>query len=156
MIVDLMEAVEHDRTSSRETSDYKQGELPESRRRVGSGRIRRIFENPEILENVEKFVNTYGAAAEDHRRDDTGRVGFTLPQLHSFIKLTCFPENPEKAPSTQTLRRIFQAPDKHNRVAGRYKADINCKPGVKSNDAPGLGGVHPHRHECFCNVRLIR
>ena len=156
MIVDLMEAVEHERSSSREPSGYKQGELTEFRRRDGSGRIRRIVENPEILVNVEKFVNTYGAAAEDHRRDDVGRVGFTLPQLQSFIKLTCFPENPDKAPSTKTLRRIFQAPDKHTRAAEWYKADINCKPGVKSNDAPGLGGVHPHRHECFCNVRLIR
>ena len=156
MITDLMKAVEQEKSASKETDNCREGELPEISRKVGSGRIRRIVENPEILENVEKFTYTFGAAAEDHRRDDTGRVGFTMSELHSFIKVTCFAEHPEKAPAIKTLRRIFQAPNKGRAAAERYKADINCKPGVKSNDAPGPGGVHPHRHECFCNVRLIR
>ena len=155
MIIDMMMAVEEAKGNLID-EEYKEGVLPEVSRKPGSGRVRAVVSNPQILESAIKFSESAGVSAHDRRRSDVGHFGFTMPALHEFIKNSCFPDNADQAPSMKTLRRLFEPPDSKHKASAYYKGDIKARPGTKKNDAPGSGEAHPHRHECSSVFKMSR
>lgn len=125
-------------------------------RAEGSGRRRIIEENPGILTVVRSFTETAGVAAHRRRHDESGRFGFTIKDVHDVVKEKLFKNNPNDAPSEKTLRRLFEPPSKAARSQTYYKSYISARPGTKSNCAPAGGERHPHQHECFSMMKIIR
>ena len=134
----------------------QQGEVPVTERKEGSGRPRIVDQNPEILDVVRNFAENSGVAAHNRRREDVGRFGFSMPDLHGLVTDMIFNGNKEQAPSLATLRRLFEPPAKHTKSSKYYKADIKARPGTKSNNAPAGGQRHPRQHECFTTFKHIR
>ena len=131
---------------------------PNLPRKPGSGRPRIIEQNPEIFDVVKDFAESagHGLAAHGRRQDEVGRFGFSMPDLRKQVQEKLFKENPDKAPSEKTLRRLFEAPTKKANSHTRYRADIRARPGTHKNDAASGEDRHPHQHQCFTIVRLIR
>ena len=129
---------------------------PEFERKTGSGRKRKIDEDPRILEVSRNYAESAGIAAHSRRREIVGNFGFTMKSLHKVVTSKLFPQDPEKAPSLKTLRRMFEAPSKRRNACSRYKADIAARPGIKMNDESAKGEAHEHRHEAFSLVKTAR
>ena len=134
------------------------GDIPVSQRKPGSGRPRIIEEDSEVFNIVLDYAESagIGQAADSRRRNDIGRFGFTIPELRRQVQEKLFQDDPEKAPSETTLRRLFEAPSKSANSCNRYRGDIRARPGTHQNDAAAGEGRHPHQHQCFTMVRLIR
>jgi len=162
LVQDLMELCDVQKGSNEESFEVVQGEVEKSDKTGRSGRTREVVKNPLILEKANQFVNSCGAdatgpSAEERRRDNTGRVGFVMQDLWEFIRDTLYADNQSKCPSISTLRRTFEAPNKHRNASSYYKADLEVRTATKRNDAAGGDGKqHGHRHECFTDVRLSR
>ena len=95
-------------------------------------------------------------AAESRRRDDSGRFGFTMGDIRTFLQESIYKDNPDDCPSLATIRRVFEAPHKQRKSSKYYQAHISARPGVKRNDAPAGGEVHPHTYECLTDVRYTK
>ena len=128
----------------------------EQPRKEGSGRIRIVDENPEVLEKAKSYAESSGMAAHDRRRSEVGRFGFCMEDVQTFLRNSCYKDFPEKVPSLATIRRMFEPPSLARNSKSYYKADISARPGVKRNDAPASGDHHPHIHECATGFRLSR
>ena len=144
------------KTSEVEEIETYEGVLDETHRKPGSGRPRIVHQIPEVLNSVEAFTEGAGCAADRRRQDGAGRFGFTVKDVWKEIRDKLFKDNPEKAPSQATIRRIFEPPTKAAASRTYYKSDIAARPGNKSNNAPAGGARHPHQHECFSMVKMMR
>ena len=133
-----------------------EGKIHEAPRKEGSGRVRIVNENPEVLEKAKSYADSSGMAAHDRRRSEVGRFGFCMEDVQTFLRNSCYQECPDKVPSLATIRRLFEPPSLSRNSKVYYKGDISARPGVKRNDAPGSGQHHPHIHECACFFRLCR
>ena len=90
------------------------------------------------------------------RRETVGNFGFSMNTLHKVVTKKLFSQDPDKAPSIITLRRLFEAPSKARNISKRYMSDIAARPGVKRNEQSANGGPHEHRHEAFSLVKSAR
>ena len=108
-----------------------------------------------MIQGIKDWTSNNGITAHERRRDEIGQLGFTMQDLHKFIKEKFYPENPKSAPSSSTLRSLFSAPVKDRKNAARYKEVIKAKPGVKRNNA-NAGAAHKHRQSCFTLVKMTR
>ena len=154
MIEDLMSLKSPETATDKSLGPFSEESHP---RKPGSGRVRIVTSQPEVLEEIRAYTESAGVAAENRRRDGVGRYGFSIPEVRSFLSDKLFADNPDKCPSDSTIRRVFTAPNLSARASSFYKGDINAKKASKRNDAaPGGGQRHPHQHECFSAVRLTR
>ena len=162
MLTEFMEVFNNDDQvpSSSEDAEIelRRGTPHEDPRKPGSGRPRIIGQNPEILEVVTDFAESagHGMAAHGRRRDEVGLFGFSMPDLRRHVQEKLFKDNPDKAPSEKTLRRLFEAPSQVANAKSRYRAEIRARPGTHQNDAAAGGDRHPHQHQCFTIFKLIR
>ena len=111
--------------------------------------------NPKAFEGIKDFCTNAGVSAHSRRKEQTGNFGFSIPQLRRFVKEKFFPNNPGKAPSHSTLRRLFVAPSKNRRAASFYMAEIDARPVAAANDDVA-GDVSKHSHVCFSTVKSVR
>ena len=89
--------------------------------------------SPQILDVVAEFIKQHGFSAQNRRRTETGySTGVTVKQIQQHL-YTNYPELKEHQISLSTIRRMFQAPNKHLKAASRYKALINARVGTKQN-----------------------
>ena len=129
--------------------------LEESKCSKKVGRKRFIDENPEILEAIRDFCTNSGVAAHCKRRNETGMLGFRIPILKLYIQKKFFKDDPSKAPSLSTVRRIFDAPSHRGRAKGYYHEVIKARPvSVRNDDV--AGSSHSHSHICFSMVKMVR
>ena len=155
-VKEILEAANNKDKANDEDIEYVPGVLPSTSRKEGSGRSRFVDKNPDILEAINKYVDSTGIETESRRRDYTGgRIGFVMEDFYQFVVDTCFPDYPGAAPSISTLRRTMEAPSKCRKSRSYYKEEVRVRTGTKRNDA-APHEAHPHRHECFTQVRLAR
>ena len=141
---------------SKEYSDdrAKAGNDKKARGKSG-GRTPLTKSRPDVIQGIKDWTANTGITAHERRRDEIGQLGFTMQDLHRFVRDKFYPENPNSAPSSSTLRRLFSAPVKNRRNAAQYKDIIKAKPGVKRNNA-NAGAAHDHRQSCFTLVKMVR
>ena len=84
------------------------GQLPDIGRKEGSGRVRIVERNPDILEAVTSFAESAGVAAHGRRREETGFFGFTMTNVRDYIKEKIFNGSEVNLPSVKTFRRMFE------------------------------------------------
>ena len=88
---------------------------------------------PQIVDVVAEFIKQHGFSAQNRRQAETGySTGVTVKQIQQHL-YTNYPELKEHKISLTTIRRMFQAPNKHLKAASRYKALINARVGTKQN-----------------------
>ena len=150
----MMNDPDDTQNKSLDASNIKPG--PEFERKTGSGRKRKIDEDPRILEVSRNYAESAGIAAHSRRREIVGNFGFTMKTLHKVVTSKLFPQDPDKAPSLKTLRRMFEPPNKLRNTSSYYKADIAARPGIKMNQESANGGAHEHRHQAFSLVKSAR
>ena len=68
---------------------------------------------PDVIEGVKDWTSNTGVSAHERRRDEVGQLGFTMEDMHKFVKEKFYSENPQAAPCTATLRRLFSPPFKN-------------------------------------------
>ena len=96
-----------------------------------------------------------GVAAHCKRRNETGMLGFRIPILKLYIQKKFFKDDPSKAPSLSTVRRLFQAPSHCARAQSEYHEVIKARPvSVRNDDV--AGSSHSHSHICFSMVKMVR
>ena len=160
MMEDFIEIVKGRETDNEEKNteiEVKPGEVPVRERVKGSGRPNLVEKMPEILETVKDYCGVAGVAAHSRRRTNVGTIGFSIPNVHKVVKDKLFSENPEKCPSLNTIRRIFEPPHQQHRSKSLFKSLIPALPGRKRNDETARDdGGHPHRHACFSFFRKSR
>ena len=134
------------------------GEEEFTSRKAGSGRPNFVTRFPSLLGTVREYAESTGLSAHSRRRDTTGRIpyGFNISDVQKHVRETLFKDNPTKAPSLSTLRRLFEPPNKATRSSQYYKGFIPARPGTKRNDLPSSGRIHKHRHLCFHQVKMCR
>ena len=106
-----------------------------------------------IVDVVAEFIKQHGFSAQNCRRMETGySTGVTVKQIQQHL-YTIYPELREHKMPLATIRRMFQAPNKHLKVAGRYKALINARVGTKQNF---YREFHADAHCLFARSKLRR
>ena len=98
---------------------------------------------PQIVDVVAEFIKQHGFSEQNRRQAETGySTGVTVKQIQQHL-YTNYPELKEHKISLTTIRRMFQAPNKHLKAASRYKALINARVGTKQNS---YREFHAHAH----------
>ena len=88
---------------------------------------------PQIVDVVAEFIKQHGFSEQNRRQAETGySTGVTVKQIQQHL-YTNYPELKEHKISLTTIRRMFQAPNKHLKAASRYKALINARVRTKQN-----------------------
>ena len=149
---------------------FKQGESKEyfdDKAKVGSdiilkkargksgGRTPLTKSRADVIQGIKDWTANTGITAHERRRDEIGQLGFTMQDLHRFVRDKLYSDNPKSAPSSWTLRILFSAPFRNRRNAAKYKDIIKAKPGVKRNNA-NAGAAHEHRQSCFTLAKMVR
>ena len=81
---------------------------------------------PQIVDVVAEFIKQHGFSEQNRRQAETGySTGVTVKQIQQHL-YTNYPELKEHKISLTTIRRMFQAPNKHLKAASRYKVLINA------------------------------
>ena len=81
---------------------------------------------PQIVDVVAEFIKQHGFSAQNRRRTEkSSSNGVTVKQIQQHL-YTNYPELKEHKISLTTIRRMFQAPNKHLKAASRYKVLINA------------------------------
>ena len=112
-----------------------------------------ISKFPQIVDVVAEFMKQNGFSAQNCRRTETGYfTGVTVKQIQQHLH-TYYPELKEHKISFTTIRRIFQAPNKHLKAATRYKALINARVGTKQNS---YREFHTDAHYLFARNKMRR
>lgn len=109
-------------------------------------------EFPQLVEEVRKFLELHGCAAQSRRRSDVANsLGVTLEDLRQHL-LSVIPGLKQSGLSRTTVHELLTPPRMKTRNAKRYKNLINCQVGVKKNDLP----LHNHsdRHFCASQVKM--
>ena len=82
---------------------------------------------------VAEFIKQHGFSAQNCRRTETGySSGVRVKQIQQHLYAN-YPELKEHKISLTTIRRMFQAPNKHLKAASRYKALINARVRTRQN-----------------------
>ena len=107
-------------------------EATSGRSRIG-GRPSIVSKFTEIVDEVAEFIKQNGFAAQSRRRTEVGfSNSVTTREIQTHLYKT-FPALKEHTISQTTIRRLFQAHNKHFRAAEHYTALINARVGTKSN-----------------------
>jgi hypothetical protein len=108
---------------------------------------------PEIVNEVAEFIKQHGFSAQSRRRTETGySSGLTVKQIQQHLYAT-YPALKDHKISLSTIRRMFQAPNKHLTAACRYKALVNARVGAKQNS---YREFHPDAHFLFARNKMRR
>ena len=108
---------------------------------------------PQIVDMVAEFIKQHGFSAQNRRRMEKGSSnGVTVKQIQQHL-YTNYPELKEHKISLTTIRRMFQAPNKHLKAASRYKALISARVGIKQNS---YREFHADAHYLFVRNKIRR
>ena len=108
---------------------------------------------PQIVDMVAEFIKQHGFSAQNRRRTEKGSSnGVTVKQIQQHL-YTNYPELKEHKISLTTIRRMFQAPNKHLKAASRYKALISARVGIKQNS---YREFHADAHYLFVRNKIRR
>ena len=112
-----------------------------------------VAEFPQIVDMVAEFIKQHGFSAQNRRRTEKGSSnGVTVKQIQQHL-YTNYPELKEHKISLTTIRRMFQAPNKHLKAASRYKALISARVGIKQNS---YREFHADAHYLFVRNKIRR
>ena len=140
-------AVEEEQNEGSEANEAISG-------RLGIGwRPSIVSKFPKIVDEVVEFIKQNGFAAQSRRRIEVSfSNGVTIKVIQTHLYKT-FPALKEHTISQTTIRRLFQAPNKHFRAAERYTALINARVGTKSNTYQEFHKMtNTFSREIKCNV----
>ena len=87
---------------------------------------------PQIADAVAEFIMQHGFSVQNRRTGTGYSTGVTGKQIQQHL-YTNYPELKEYKISLTTIRRMFQAPNKHLKATSRYKVLINARGGTKQN-----------------------
>ena len=108
---------------------------------------------PQIIDVVAEFIKQHGFSAQNRcRTEKYYSTGVTVKQIQQHL-YTNYPELKEHKISLTTIRRMFQAPNKHLKAASRYKALINARVGTKQNS---YREFHANAHYLFAQNKMGR
>ena len=117
------------------------------------GRKSIVSKFPQIIDEVAEFIKQHGFAAQNRRRTDIGySCGVTIKQIQTHLYKT-FPDLKQHKMSLSTIRRMFEAPNKHFKAAERYKGLLNVRVGTKQN---AYREYHPDAHYLFARNKMRR
>ena len=118
-----------------------------------SGQPSITSKSPQIVDVVAEFIKQHGFSAQNRRRTEkSSSNGVTVKQIQQHL-YTNYPELKEHKISLTTIRRMFQAPNKHLKAASRYKALISARVGIKQNS---YREFHADAHYLFARNKIRR
>ena len=126
--------------------------LPNNKRK-SAGKPSLVSKFPDLVDIVANFMKQNGFSTQFRRRTETGNsCGATIKRIQDYVF-----ENvkglKEYGISDTTIRRLFEAPHKTRNNTIRYKAYVNVRVGVKSNQ---FREYHPDTHHLFARNKQIR
>ena len=75
-IIEMMKIAEQEKVKDPENQIIvTEGEIIQEPRKEGSGRVRIVQNNPEVLDKARSYAESAGMAAHDRRRSEVGRFG---------------------------------------------------------------------------------
>ena len=103
-------------------------ENPRQKRKGGKSSIRSKFR--QIVDKVAEFIKQHSFFAQNRRRTETGYSSdVKMKQIQQHI----YPNLKQHKLSLSTIRRMFNAPNKHFNTVDRYKSLMNTYFGTKKN-----------------------
>ena len=103
-----------------------------SSRKGKGGQPSIVLKFPQIVDEVFQFIKQLGFSSQSRRWTETGYSSVTAKQIQQHLYDT-YPELKEHKISLSTIKRIFNAPNKHFKAADQYKALVDAKAGTKQN-----------------------
>ena len=110
---------------------------------------------PYLVEAIKTFMTSSGAGDQERRRHESGTIGFSIPQVHEWLKEEVVREG-DKLPSKTAIRMLFLPANSRRQYSKKYHGILKARPAPKRNDAVPGGQPHPHRHECFSTMKAVK